>query len=439
MSGESKSPKTGLTAVDPKDAETRIVRKNNNEIGFKVKSGNLSLLSRKLFNILIWYAQDMRHQEDKDGRWCISVAQLIKDSRFNSRDYSLLRSSLDELQEVRVIRPRPSGGVTSEVLIPSFTLDNVSHHDNEGMERGQKKRGGLLMLWFMLPPELKSQMLDPEQYTRLPIAYMVLLKTVPSFVLYEICRRFITNPGGVTNRDSWQSWWRILTGTPEDVEVPEYKYIKRDIFKRAVQDINDITDIEVELIEDKAGSRSVRYLQFSVKMNKQTKLDMGPPPLDTGMISKIVALGITIQEAERMSARFTEKEIADTLDMVEKRMAKTNLEPLESPAAFFKKGLKESWATAKSLADSTKVKLAEERKAKQAEKNLVNEEAKQEKNRLKQAALEKFETLNKVDKGILLKEFELTLAASNQAIFRKSGIASKMLNATFASWLVEKL
>ena len=82
----------------------------------------------------------MRDKEDKDGRWCVSVAHLVKDAKFHSKDYDLLRASLDELQEVRVIRPRRSGGVTSEVLIPSFTLDNVSHEGNEEMERGQKKR-----------------------------------------------------------------------------------------------------------------------------------------------------------------------------------------------------------------------------------------------------------------------------------------------------------
>jgi len=92
----------------------------------------------------------MRDKEDKDGRWCVAVANLVKDAKFHSKDYDLLRASLDELQEVRIIRPRRSGGVTSEVLIPSFTLDNVSHEGNEEMGSGQKKRGGHLMLWFMI-------------------------------------------------------------------------------------------------------------------------------------------------------------------------------------------------------------------------------------------------------------------------------------------------
>jgi hypothetical protein len=367
----------------------------------------------------------------------VAVAKLIKDARFNSRDYDLLRSSLDELQEVRVIRHRLSGGVTSEILIPSYTLDNVSHDGNEAAERGQKKRGGCLMLWFMLPPELKSQMLDPEQYTRLPISYMVLLRTIPGFALYEICRRYVTNPGGVTNRNTWQNWWHILAGTTDDVEPPEYKYAKRDVFKRAKDEINAITDIEVELIEFKVG-KSVREIQFSVKLKQQANLDMGPPALEASLLSRIVALGISISDAERLSARFSETDIADTITLVEQRMGKTHLEKLDSPAAFFKKALNESWAKAKLLAEAAKEKQGAERKTKQLEKSQAIEAVKQDKQRQYQTVSEKFVTLPEEKRSELLKEFEGTLAASNQAIFRKSGISSKMLSATFAKWLFEK-
>lgn len=430
-----KSKKSGLS-VDLAQSDTRIIRKNNDEIGYKVKSGHLSLLSRKLFNILIWYAQDLRDKEDKDGRWCVSVANLVKDAKFNSKDYDLVRASLDELQEVRVIRPRRSGGVTSEVLIPSYTLDNVSHEGNEEMERGQKKRGGQLMLWFMLPPELKSQMLDPKQYTRLPIAYMVLVRTIPGFALYEICRRYVTNPGGVTFRDSWQNWWRVLTGLTEADTPPEYKYAKRDVFTRGKNDVNNVSDIEVDLIEFKVG-KFVREIQFSVRLKQQANLDMGIPPIDAGLLSRIVSLGISITEAERLTTRYAESDIADTLALVEDRVGKSHLPKIESSAAYFKKALKDSYAQSQKLIESAKEKQLENKKAKQLEKSLADADAKQENQRKHQAILEKFDAMPEEGKGELLKEFEATLAASTQALFRKSGLNGKMLRATFAVWLLK--
>jgi hypothetical protein len=59
-------------------------------------------ISFRIRKVCLAYAQDLRDQEEKDSRWCVAVAKLIKDARFNSGDYDLLRSSLDQLQEVRV-------------------------------------------------------------------------------------------------------------------------------------------------------------------------------------------------------------------------------------------------------------------------------------------------------------------------------------------------
>ena len=148
-------------------------------------------------------------------------------------------------------------------------------------------------------------------------------------------------------------------------------------------------------------------------------------------------MGISISDAERLSARFSETDIADTITLVEQRMGKTHLEKLDSPAAFFKKALNESWAKAKQLAESVKEKQGEERKAKQLAVSLAAEGAKQDKQRQYQAVSEKFVTLPEEKRNELLKEFEGTLAASNQAIFRRSGISGKMLSATFAKWLLE--
>jgi hypothetical protein len=118
-------------------------------------------------------------------------------------------------------------------------------------------------------------------------------------------------------------------------------------------------------------------------------------------------------------------------------MGKTHLKKLDSPAAFFKKALHENWAKAKLLAAAAKAKQGEERNAKQLEKSQAIEAAKQHKKRQYQAVAEKFVTLPEQKRSELLKEFAGTLAASNQAIFRKSGISSKMLSATFAKWLLE--
>ena len=90
------------------------------------------------------------------------------------------------------------------------------------------------------------------------------------------------------------------------------------------------------------------------------------------------------------------------------------------------------------LIESAKAKQSEERKTKQLEKSRAETEAKQESHMKHQLILERFDTMPEERKSELLKEFEASLAASTQAIFRKSGIIGKMLRATFAAWLIQK-
>lgn len=406
----------------------RVVRKSNDEIGYRIKSGSLSLLSRKFLNVLIWHAQDQRDQEDDHGRWTLPVAKLIKNANFQSRDYELLRSALDELQETRVIRPARGGGVTSEVLIPSFTLDNVEHHGNEQLKRGQKKRGGELWLWFMLPPELKSQLLDPNQYTRLPIAIMAMLKSVAALALYEICRRYVTNPGGVTNRDDWQSWWRILTGATDDAEPPEYKYAKRDVFKRGIEEINSVTDIEVELLEFKVG-KFVKQIQFAVRAKQQGNLDMGPPPVDTGLLAKLTSIGLSVTDAERLIAKHAEADLLATAKLVEERSSNSRLPALGSPAAFFKTAIRDGYTAGKKEIEPTRSNVS-------TPKQEVVEDP--ERIAARKAVVDGFNAFSGERQKELLDEFAATLKGPAAKAFQRSGLDHPLTGNAFAGWLMAR-
>ena len=264
-----------------------------------------------------------------------------------------------------------------------------------------------------------------------------LLSLGQALALYEICRRYVTNPGGVTNRDTWQNWWRVLTGSTVDSEPPEYKYAKRDVFKRGAEEVNKITDIEIELIEYKVG-KFVRDLQFSVRTKQQADLNIGPPPIDAGLLSRVTSLGISISEAERLTARHSEANIVATLDLVEGRLGQSHLPKIESPAAYFKKALRDRYAESRQQIESAKTKKLEERKTKQLEKRQVEIEAEQENARIHQTTMEAFDALPEERRRALLEEFGTALVGPTLASFRKSGIETKMLNAAFSGWLLRK-
>ena len=417
----------------------REVRKHNTEIGYRVQSGHLSLLSRKLINVLLYYAQRMRGEEDNEGKYWIEVSKIVKDAKFNSRDYELLRESLDELQSVKIIRPTENGGITSDVLIPSFTLDNTVHGTNESLPTGQKRRGGKLIVGFSLPVGVKELLLNPRSnYTVLPIVYVASLRTIGGLVLYEITKRYSTNPSGVTNRETWQWWWKILTGAAEGSAPPEYKYFKRDVIKKAVDEINTVTDLRIELIEFKEG-RWVKELQFTVELSKQSAFDLDPPPIDNALLSRITALGVSTAEAEKLIQKHGEDDLRNNLAVVEERLAKTSLPELESPAAYLKTALKNQYGAgrkAKIEAVELKAKKTAEADAKrkatvEAEDGLRRSQANE--------ARDQFDNLPPAEQEALLATFEETLKGPTLASFRKSGLKTQLVSGTFNNWLVKSL
>lgn len=435
------SPNTpeAKTSIVVSDENGREVRKHNTEIGYRVQSGHLSLLSRKLINVLLYYAQRMRGEEDKEGKYWVDVAKIVKDAKFNSRDYELLRESLDELQSVKIIRPTESGGITSDVLIPSFTLDNVVHGANESLPTGQKRRGGRLVVGFSLPVGVKELLLNPRSnYTVLPILYVASLRTIGGLVLYEITKRYSTNPSGVTNRETWQWWWKILTGAADGAAPPEYKYFKRDVIKKAVDEINTVTDLHIELIEFKEG-RWVKNLQFAVEFVKQTSFDLDPPPIDNTLLSRITSLGVSTAEAEKLIQRHGEEDLRNNLEVVEDRLAKTNLPQIESPAAYLKTALKNHYgAGRKAQIDALQNKS---KKAADARASRIAVTAEEENIRLGalRAARERFDALALETQDKLITSFGATLKGPALAAFKKTSLKSPLVSATFNQWLIDSV
>lgn len=431
-SNSSSTEKSALVVAE----SGREVRKHNTEIGYRVQSGHLSLLSRKMINVLLYYAQRMRGQEDAEGKYWVEVSKIVKDAKFNSRDYELLRESLDELQSVKIIRPTENGGITSDVLIPSFTLDNIVHASNESLSPGQKKRGGKLIVGFSLPVGVKELLLNPRSnYTVLPINYVASLRTIGGLVLYEITKRYSTNPSGVTNRESWQWWWKILTGAAEGAIPPEYKYFKRDVIKKAVDEINTVTDLRIELIEFKDG-RWVKDLQFTVEIAKQASFDLDPPPIDNTLLSRITALGISTAEAEKLISKHREEELKANLEVVEERLNKPSLPQLDSPAAYLKTALKNGYGDGR-IAQKEAITKKAEKIAKQVQE--ANEAAEQEqtlRRKITSEARDRFDALSEVEQQKMLDQFAGSLKGPALASYRKSGLKTQLVSATFGSWLV---
>lgn len=335
--------KNGLVA-QPSDME---FRKPNESIGLRVKEGRLTLLSRKLYNVLVFHAQRLRvpgqnapiDTEAAKKYFWIPFADVARRSDYDSNDMEFLKQHVEELQNVKV-HIEDDRQYTSERLISSVKLVNPA---------GLKKRGGMMWLGFAFPPEVFEVVMSPDSYTKLSIYYQGILRSGPSVALYEICRRYATNPSKLTRSGSYAYWYGVLSGTPVDTPPP-YKYFKRDVLKPIITEISALTDIEIELIEHTQG-RKVVGMQFHVELKRQPGLEFSPPPvLDGDMIMAIMEYGIGQNDASDMTVKYTEDKLRNAIKAVKDRKAAKNLPPLESDAAYFRWALRQGVAPQKKTA-----------------------------------------------------------------------------------------
>ena len=344
----NKSPECSIIAVMPPPPSKKRVgtqtsqsagvpmefRKTNEAIGLRIREGKLSLLSRLLYNVMMYHAQQMKEpgknapidSEVNRLYFWIPLSEVARDASYASKDTEHLKRQIEEFQNLKIYL-EDENQWTSESLVSSVKLLNTS---------GLNRQGGTVWFGYAFPPEVHQLVMNPETYTKLSLYYQGLLRSGSSLALYEICRRYATNPSHLTRIESTEYWHAVLTGNPMSEVAPEYKYFKRDVLKPSIAEINTATDIKIELIEHKRG-RFIERLQFRVHLVSQANLDLpAPPVINTRLIADLQKCGFTQQEAADLTAQHPEDRLRSSLEIVLARMDAPTLSVLDSPAAYFR-------------------------------------------------------------------------------------------------------
>lgn len=419
--------------VSPSSAE---LRKAVEAIAIQPKSGKITLLTRKLFNVLLAVAQ----QADESGdTYRALLSDIVANSAFDSNDTALVKEHLRRMVSVQV---EWSQGTSSQKPGRKWGISTLIA-DAEILEDPATRR---VWVEFSFAPKIKKKLLDPVQYARLSLQFQSQLRSSAGLALYEICVRYLTNPSHLTMRETWE-WWRpILSGTPDteagDEAKREYKYFKRDYLRPAIAEVNAVTNIFVELIEHREGRR-VAEIQFRVTERKQPMLalDEHPNVFDSTLVDRMVKIGIPLKEAQSLYADSEENRIRAALQLTEQRMRSTSLPPVRSAAALFKDALKKGYAppvetvasgasaNGKAAAalgsDDPKARLLDEYSAwrRKEARALYDEQGELE----REVARQSFETDELPGLGTHLRDD-----------WRRRGLESKLADTAFFDWLARK-
>ncbi len=420
----SKTVQSILQATD-----LREFKKANDAIGLRVVEGSLTLLSRKIFNVMMFHAQEMKFPgvnapldtpAAKKYFW-IPLADLARNAAYDSKDVDYLKHVLQEMQNIKLVLENDRQW-TSERLVSSVTIVNPA-----GLNQ---RSSGQLWFGYAFPPEVHEQVMAPNNYTRLSIIYQSSLKSGAALALYEICRRYATNPSKLTFIQSVEYWYGAITGNPpSDDGLTPYKYFKRDTLKPAISEVNKLTDITVELIEHKNGRRIVQ-LQFRVNFAEQAQLEFPTPPvIDVELMEKIMAFGINQADAGNMMALHNDEVIRTAIARVGGRINAPGLSRLTSTAGYFK------WALNDLVKNPSPPTLPNQKSSSKK----VNPPSVMEKFAVarSQEALEVYKELDDEERSNLFGEFKLQ--NHNKTINFDRGIDSALVKNVFAQWYATQL
>lgn len=435
MSNKSKSKSN--VAVTVPDASKEFT-KTNDAIGLRVVDGSLTLLRRKVFNVMIYHAQQIKvlgvnapiKTATSDKYFWIPLSELARDAAYDSKDTEFLKEQIEGLLDIKLLMENDRQWV-SERLVSSVTLVNP-----EGLKN---KHSGQVWFGFAFPPEVHELVMRPSEYTsytRLNIIYQGSLRSGTALGLYEICRRYADNPTKLTFPHTYEHWYNVLTGNSiNSEELPQYKYFKRDVLKPAIAQINSLTDIEIELIENKNGTRKVQTLQFKIEYRKQSQMEFpAPPVINFALIERLMKIGFSQNEASNLTAQHSETTLLNVLAFVENRISLKNSPALDSPLAYFR------WALKKGL-DSVdehvknRAKLAATKKAKVEPDTLSVME------RFLAArsneALEVYLELDSDERNAVFERFKAD--HSNSTLKLDKGIESQVIKSMLSMWYAQEL
>lgn len=260
-------------------------------------SGRLTLLQRKLSNVLLLNAYDGLGRQQAFEIDAQTLAMMIG---YNSNDHDTLKASLRGLVETVAEwdmldeRGRQEWGVSS--LLSFATL-----------------RAGVCRYGYS--PALAEKLRDPKIFALIDLDIQRRFGSGHALALYENCYRFV--------RTGSTGWWpletfRRLMGVDDSVYYETFKHLNAKIVKPAVAEVNRASNIEI-VPETRKRGRVVTDIRFRIARNPQLAildLDDGAGLRHSPVHARLAALGVSDRLARQWLAEHGEAAMAAKLDYV---------------------------------------------------------------------------------------------------------------------------
>lgn len=269
-------------------------------------SGKLTLLQRKLSNVLLLNAYDTltsqpRHQIDA-RTLCLMIG-------YNSNDMDTLKQSLRGL---------------AETVAEWDMLDEKGQQEwgVSSLLSYARLKGGICE--YAYSPALAEKLHDPKVFALINLNIQRRFTSGHALALYENCYRFV--------RTGSTGWWtldlfRRLMGVDGSSYYESFKHLNAKVIKPAVAEVNRTSNILIEP-ETRRRGRTVSEIRFLIRENPQLAIldiDDGPGLRHGPVYRRLRDLGVSDRLARQWLTTHGEEQVAAKLDYVGQRRNVRNM------------------------------------------------------------------------------------------------------------------
>ena len=214
-------------------------------------SNNISLLQRKIYNVLLYRAYDRLLEDDFHS---ISLSDLSKITGYNSKDTEKLKKAFRGLQETivewNILENAKNGeGDQNDLIWCSSSL-------LASTEINSKTK----MCVYEFSRKLAELLYQPDIYARIDLSIQTKFNSNYALALYENCLRFrrIKTTGWISYVD-----FRKLMGVSKSKSKTSSDFNPR-VLSVAVNEVNEFSDIKIEA-QIKRVSQKVIAIKFDIE------------------------------------------------------------------------------------------------------------------------------------------------------------------------------
>jgi hypothetical protein len=393
-------------------------------------SGHLTLLQRKIANVLLFHAYGHLLTRDKHT---INIGVLARMAGFDSNNYDALKDALRALTETTI---------EWDILLDGRSQWGVSTMLAEALiEAG--------ICTYAYAPSLRERLYNPEIYARINLTIQAKFTSGHALALYENCVRF--RKIGATGWISVDTL-RHLLGVADCERYRSFKYLNDEVLKRSIKEVNAVTDIRITN-EFKKEGRVVAAIKFNIEsVGAADQETGGQKPIDghpfgeTGPVSdptamqRLLTFGLTRRQAEEVIAKRGAPYVVEVLDVVETAFQQGKVDNL---AAFTVAALKQDYRRkTPSYADAQETQKRDQEKARQ--KAIAQQRERERLNlmRERQRLLEALDGLSIDERAAIENEFAESLTKENDILsryLRRDGLQNVLVRGAFEAYARRRL